>query len=237
MCLKNRENVCRPERNGQQRAALMFAWIKGLRRKDFIWCHFLTCFKCNHLSFQSRSNISINIWTFLLTWKCWELQARSGREDRKRVSHPPNLNLLFSPRKTSLCFLRLVLRPAVAMATKLATARARQLIASTFIAHRFLWRSGCNSSISTTSSSMLPLQPLAGRPHRSRCLRDTAGPPRRKARDVEVFLTALQGSSSVLSSGLLVPPLDLSALVCGFVVLSLIKIDMNLFVVVIEEWH
>lgn len=186
-------------------APLMFKQhSEELRRNDLICCN---------LHFKSEATFTSKV------------PLCSGK-DRKRVSHPPNLNLLFSPRKTSLCFLRLVLRPAVAMATKLATARARQLIPSTFIAHRLLWRSGCDSSISTTSSSMLHLQLFAVRPlQRSRFLWDVSGPPRRKSREVE---------AAPIRSVLL---LDLSAFVCGFVVLSLIKIDMNLFLVVIEEWH
>lgn len=72
------------------------------------------------------------------------------------ASYPPNVNLLFSPRKTSLCFLRPELRPPVTMATRLATARARQVSTSTFM----FYRSPCHSA---HSASILP----AGTPPQS----------------------------------------------------------------------
>lgn len=71
------------------------------------------------------------------------------------ASHPPNLNLLFSPMKISLCFLRLELRPPVTMTTKLAAARARQVSTSTFIFHRSPCQNRLSSGIPSTATPPL----------------------------------------------------------------------------------
>lgn len=84
-------------------------------------------------------------------------------------SHPPNLNLLFSSKKTSFCFLRPELRPPVTMATTLAAARSRQVTAPGFIFHR------------------LPLHHCHGV-----SIPATAGPPSSGARKLDQNITLLR---------------------------------------------
>lgn len=151
-------------------------------------------------------------------------------------THLPNLNMPFSPRKTSLCFLRPECLPPVTIATRLAVARAQQVSTSTFMVHRgqhptrlrwltpALWVEHPSvrelQAFQTVSLTRLLAYAHVSSARASRLWR-SPGP---SAVCPPSTSSTRSSSPSVLSAGL-------------WIFLSLIKIDMNLFLAAMEEWH
>lgn len=146
-----------------------------------------------------------------------ENNRRKEKKKKRKVSHPPNLNLLFSPRKTSLCFLRPEPRPPpLAVPTRPAVARAKQVNSGSFMVQT----ATSHHSGQVVPSGATPGPGLASTVCRrcSSASRPDLYPP---------------------PAGSLLPPPPAACFrllhPLLHIFLSLIKIDMNLFLVAIEE--